>query len=147
MPSQPSPSLPRPAGVTITSFGYLHGAPPEGAHLTADVRHHFRDPHVSPLLRELDAADRRVRDSVLATPGVRDFIMAIVRAVQALRAGSAPGPVTVAIGCAGGRHRAPVIAITLARLLNAAGVTATVQHRDITRPVITRAAQAAGSVA
>jgi UPF0042 nucleotide-binding protein len=134
--------------VTITSFGYLHGAPPEGAHLTIDVRRHFRDPHVDPALRSLDATDRRVRDNVLRTPGICGLLMATVRAVQAFRAGPAPGPVDVAIGCAGGRHRAPAIAITLARLLTAAGITAIVRHRDMSKPVVERpTAAVAGSVA
>jgi UPF0042 nucleotide-binding protein len=134
--------------VTITSFGYLHGVPPEGAHLTIDVRRHFRDPHVDPSLRDLDATDRRVYDSVLRTPGVRDLVMATVQTIQAFRAGPAPGPVAIAIGCAGGRHRAPAIAIALARLLTAAGIPAAVEHRDISRPVVDRIPLAtAGSVA
>lgn len=36
----------------VSSFGYGH-APAPDAHLTFDVRHLFRDPHVSPRLRQL----------------------------------------------------------------------------------------------
>jgi len=64
------------APVEIVSFGYLHGPPPT-AHLILDLRSHFRDPHVDPGLRELTA----------------------------YRSGPSAGPVTVAVGCAGGRHR------------------------------------------
>jgi RNase adaptor protein for sRNA GlmZ degradation len=102
------------------------------------VRCHFRDPHVDPEVRDLDATNQRVYDTVLRTPGVRDLVVATVHAVQAFRAGSAGGPVSVAIGCAGGRHRAPAIAVTVTRCLKAAGIRAAVHHRDIGKPVIER---------
>lgn len=41
--------------VEIVSFGYLHGEPPQ-AHITLDLRNHFRDPHINPALREMTAA-------------------------------------------------------------------------------------------
>jgi RNase adaptor protein for sRNA GlmZ degradation len=131
---------PGPAEVTVISFGYGHGTAPVGAHITVDVRRHFRDPHVDPALRYLDATDKRVRNTVLRTPGVRDLVVATVHAVQAFRAGSAGGPVSVAVGCAGGRHRAPAIAMTLASCLKAAGIRTAVHHRDIGKPVIERVA-------
>lgn len=53
--------------VEIESFGYLHGEPP-AAHLTIDLREHFRDPHVSPELRYMTAHDEPVRTAVLNTP-------------------------------------------------------------------------------
>lgn len=129
-----------PADVTITSFGYGHGEPPGGAHLTIDVRCHFRDPHVDPALRDLDATDKQVYATVLQTPGIRDLVVATVHAIQAFRASSVGGPVSVAVGCTGGRHRAPAIAITLASCLKAAGIRTAVHHRDIGKPVIERTA-------
>lgn len=59
--------------VRIESFGYLHEAPP-AAHLTIDLRHHFKDPHVSPELRYMTAHDELVRTTVLNTPGVADLV-------------------------------------------------------------------------
>lgn len=56
--------------VEIVSFGYLHDAPP-AAHLTIDLRQHFRDPHVSPELRFMTADDAPVREAVLNTPASR----------------------------------------------------------------------------
>lgn len=41
-----------PVDITVVFFGYLHGEPPK-----ADLRHHFRDPHVNPGLRYLTARD------------------------------------------------------------------------------------------
>jgi RNase adaptor protein for sRNA GlmZ degradation len=52
--------------------------------------------------------------------------------------------VVIAVGCAGGRHRAPAIAAEAARLLESDGIPATVEHRDIGKPVISRNQEAAG---
>jgi hypothetical protein len=59
--------------VHIVSFGYGHGTPPE-AHLTLDLRHHFRNPHANPTLRGKTFADQSVRKAVLRTPGIRRFL-------------------------------------------------------------------------
>ncbi|MEU5546789.1 RNase adapter RapZ [Streptomyces sioyaensis] len=123
--------------VEIVSFGYLHDAPP-AAHLTIDLRHHFRDPHVSPELRYMTAEDEPVRTAVLNTPGITDLAAATARAVAAFAAGPSAGVVTVADGCAGGRHRAPTFALVLADLLRLAGHQVTVTHRDLHRPVVQR---------
>jgi UPF0042 nucleotide-binding protein len=129
------------APVTVTSFGYGHQdtdgrpVPPPAAHLTIDVRTHFRDPHVSPGLRHLTGTDEAVIDAVMATPGVHALIDAILDAVTAFRTAPVPSPVTVAVGCVGGRHRSVVIASFIAALLP--GKVGLV-HRDIARPVITR---------
>ncbi|MEU0979061.1 RNase adapter RapZ [Streptomyces griseus] len=123
--------------ITIVSFGFLHGEPPP-AHLTLDLRHHFRDPHVSPELRYMTAADEPVQRAVLGTPGITGLVGAVADAVNAFAAGPSAGPVTVADGCAGGRHRAPVFAQALADRLIADGHTVTVQHRDLHRPVVNR---------
>ncbi len=92
--------------IEIVSFGYLHGAP-DDAHLTVDLRHHFRDPHVSPELRYMTAHDAPVRAAVMTTPGIKELITATVMQIEAFLAGpSASGRlVRVAAGCAGGRHR------------------------------------------
>lgn len=128
---------PQKPDVEIISFGYLHDAPPP-AHLTLDLRHHFRDPHVSPELRYMTANDEPVRTAVLGTPGITDLVEATAMAVAAFASGPSTGTVTVADGCAGGRHRAPTFATALADRLRAAGHTATVHHRDIDKPVVDR---------
>lgn len=125
------------ATVEIVSFGYLHAAPP-AAHLTIDLRHHFRDPHVSPQLRHMTAHDEPVRAAVRATPGIRQLVDAAAAAVAAFTAGPSAGIVTVAAGCAGGRHRAPTFARDLAARLAEAGHSVTVRHRDLDKPVISR---------
>ncbi|MFH9416250.1 ATPase [Streptomyces sp. NPDC086843] len=125
------------AAVEIVSFGYLHAAAPT-AHLTIDLRHHFRDPHVSPELRYMTAADAPVRAAVLATPGITGLVEATATAVAAFASGPSAGTVTVADGCAGGRHRAPTFALALAERLRTDGHQVTVTHRDMARPVVQR---------
>lgn len=85
--------------VEIVSFGYLHGAPP-AAHLTIDLRHHFRDPHVSPELRYMTAADEPVRTAVLGTPGIAALVEATAAAVAGFASGPSTGTIVVADGCA-----------------------------------------------
>ncbi|MYS27678.1 ATPase, partial [Streptomyces sp. SID7804] len=74
------------AAVEIVSFGYLHDEPP-AAHLTIDLREHFRDPHVSPELRYMTAHDEPVRTAVLSTPGVAALALATAAAVEAYASG------------------------------------------------------------
>ena len=126
-----------PAPVRIVSFGYGHGDAPD-AHLTLDLRHHFRDPHVRPEMRELTAAHRRVRRTVLGTPGVKALLNATVDVVQAYDAGPSARSTVVAVGCVGGRHRSAVVAQALGRRLRRRGHEVTVEHRDLHRPVIAR---------
>jgi hypothetical protein len=125
------------AELAFISFGYGHAAPPP-ARITIDVREHFRDPHVNPALRRATAEDPRVVAAVLDTPGVGLLIASLAGVIAAYAAGRSPAPLTVAIGCAGGRHRSAVIAAELARHFAEAGVTVSLVHRDIARPVIER---------
>lgn len=123
--------------VEIISFGYGHGPAPD-AHITIDVRHHFRDPHINPELRNLTANDHAVVDAVLGTPGVNQTVAASAELVCGLLAGPTKGPVRVAVGCVGGRHRSAVMAQQIAHKLHRAGTNTHVTHRDLHRPVIAR---------
>lgn len=132
------------APVEVVSFGYGHQdasgeliAPP-AAHLTFDVRAHFKDPHVNPALRNLTAADQRVTQAVMSTAGVSELVTCIFGAVLAYQLAPSPAPIRVAVGCVGGRHRSAVIAAELAWRLDASGVPVTLTHRDINRAVIQR---------
>jgi RNase adaptor protein for sRNA GlmZ degradation len=131
--------------VVLRSFGYLHGAPGQGwgeapaeAHVVMDVRGHFRDPHDSPGLRQLTAADGQVRDAVLSTPGAAALAERIAGVAMAYLAGRGRGPVIIAVGCAGGRHRSAVITEHAARILSQRSVPVAVTHRDLHRPVAGR---------
>jgi hypothetical protein len=125
------------ADVVVTSFGYLHGGPPP-AHLTLDVRTHFRDPHIDPALRHMTAFDEPVRDAVMRTDGILPLVEAAGQTVAAYRAGPVKAQVAVAVGCAGGRHRAASVAMALAAYLRQDELHVALVHRDITRPVVDR---------
>lgn len=133
----PTPTHPDAADVVITSFGYLHAPPPE-AHLTVDLREHFRDLHVSPALRHLTARDAPVRAAVRATPGIDDLLAAVAAAVLAYQAGPSRAVLRVAVGCAGGRHRAAVFAGALEQRLREAALSVRMVHRDLDKPVVDR---------
>ncbi|MFG2623203.1 ATPase [Streptomyces sp. NPDC048507] len=133
------PSTDRPA-VTITSFGYGHQPDEQApaAHLTLDLRAHFRDPHVDPAMRELTGRDQEVITAVLSTPGIPALIAAAVAAARAFLGGPSAGPLHIAAGCVGGRHRSYVVASALGTLLS--DLDPTVVHLDVDRPVIRRPA-------
>ncbi|MCO6011736.1 ATPase [Actinoallomurus purpureus] len=140
--------------VRITTFGYLHnaglwgrlwalltgrGGTPPPAHITLDLRKHFKDPHINPALRPLTAHDEAVRAAVLITPGIKELIDATTAAVLAYLAGPSAGPVTVAIGCAGGRHRAAAFGMQLSEALTLLwSVPVTLTHRDLDKAVVDR---------
>jgi UPF0042 nucleotide-binding protein len=125
--------------VIVTSFGYLHGDPPE-ADITVDVRRHLRDPHVDPAFRELTGLDSRVIERVLDTPGALGLVNGLLIAIYALypMALQRDTPLKVAIGCAGGRHRSVVLADHLARSVCATWRLAAATHRDLDKPVVVR---------
>jgi UPF0042 nucleotide-binding protein len=124
------------AQVLVTSFGYGHADPPE-ADVTLDARRLLHDPHVDPAMREMTGLDETVRRRVLATRGAKAWIEHEAAAVRTLL-DHVGRPVTVAFGCAGGRHRSVVMASECARLLAAAGFEVHLEHRDVTKPLIRR---------
>ncbi|MFD7729553.1 ATPase [Kitasatospora phosalacinea] len=123
--------------INVVSFGFRHGEPPP-AQLVLDLRKHFRDPHASPTLRYMDAHDLPVRQAVLSTPGILELICAAGLLVDAYDAGPVDAPLTVAVGCAGGRHRAATVAIALADRLGKTGIPVRLEHRDLAKPVVER---------
>ncbi|MFE5332538.1 ATPase [Embleya sp. NPDC056575] len=123
--------------ITITTFGYLHGPAPD-ATITLDLRHHYRDPYVSPELRHLTADDAQVRTAVASTPGIPALVDATLATVTAYLAGPSPAPTTIAVGCAGGRHRAASVGMMLDTALRTRGHDVTLVHRDLARPVVER---------
>ncbi|MFF4821283.1 ATPase [Kitasatospora sp. NPDC001309] len=129
-----------PRTVRIVSFGYLHGEPP-AAHLTLDLRKHFRDPHaLSPEMVERTGFDADVQYVVMMTPGVVELMEATAAAVTAFAFGPSATTTVVATGCAGGRHRAVTTALYLSHLLISDGFRVEVEHRDVDKAVKPRTA-------
>ncbi|MGW0395892.1 RapZ C-terminal domain-containing protein [Streptomyces sp. NPDC003042] len=72
---------------------------------------------------DLDGLNPRVQYVVLATPGARELL-----------ADLPAGPRRIAIGCAGGRHRASGLAELLARALRERGREVEVEHLHVHLP-------------
>jgi UPF0042 nucleotide-binding protein len=120
----------RPSLVLI-SFGYLHlhdGTPPQADRIE-DVRDRLRDPAAARGILDLDGRDPRVQDIVLNTPGARELLDNLASYAQL-----PAGPRTIAIGCAGGKHRASSLIELLAQELRTRGRVAEVEHRHVHLP-------------
>ncbi|MEU5632113.1 RNase adapter RapZ [Streptomyces rishiriensis] len=122
--------------IMLTSFGYLHlpqdsaGRPvPPQADRIEDVRDRLRDPAAAREILDLDGLNPRVQDVVLNTPGARE-LLANLADYACLPA----GPRRIAIGCAGGRHRACGLTELLARALRDRGREVEVEHLHVHLP-------------
>jgi RNase adaptor protein for sRNA GlmZ degradation len=128
------------ASARVISFGFLHGPAPV-ADVVLDVRDVLHDPHVTPEFRELTGLDERVRRYVLDTADATFIVTNLVNLAYVLDTAAlarADRPVTVAIGCAGGRHRSVALASVVAERLTADGWSVAVEHRHVGRPVVRR---------
>lgn len=116
--------------IEIKSFGYLHSPPPQ-AELVLDARRYLRDPARVRTAGLLDATghDQTVRDMVITTPGAAAAVATLVMFASSFPAGQ--DLCTIAVGCAGGRHRSVTLAEEVARVLRNAGHTATVEHLHV----------------
>lgn len=124
--------------IRIVSFGYLHGDAPQTDIPPFDLRRSLFDPaHVpSGDMLDMTGLDVTVRRFVFGTTGALD-ILADAKAQTLAKA--ADRPVSVAFGCAGGRHRSVVLAQALHDQLQAAGHTVLVQHLHVHLPRVIKA--------
>ncbi|MGW1990111.1 RapZ C-terminal domain-containing protein [Embleya sp. NPDC001921] len=120
--------------IRVVSFGYGHADAPE-AEITLDLRRRFRNPHGDPAMRYRTGLDEDVFEHVLDTPGVRDLAAVIALAAHDL-AHAVPGPIIVACGCIGGRHRSVAVARHIADILGDGCSRIEIEHRDVHRPVL-----------
>jgi UPF0042 nucleotide-binding protein len=118
--------------VTISSFGFRHGAP-RGLDMMFDVRF-LPNPHFVPELRALTGRDPAVIQYLQSESEVEDTIARFVALLAYLlpkfrREGKSY--LTVGIGCTGGRHRSVMTAEAINKQLNELGYRSKVVHRDI----------------
>jgi UPF0042 nucleotide-binding protein len=122
--------------VTLLSFGFKHGLPPD-ADLVFDVRF-LANPHFVPELRARTGRDHRIARFLLQYPETGEFLErtgALLRFLLPRYAHEGKSYVTVAIGCTGGRHRSVFVAEALRRrLTDVPGVRLRVRHRDVGVP-------------
>jgi UPF0042 nucleotide-binding protein len=121
--------------VTLLTFGYKYGLPPDADHV-ADCRF-LPNPFWIDELRPFTGQDARVRDYVLGLPGAQEFIDGYVGALRPVLEGyrrENKRQVTIALGCTGGKHRSVAIAEEIGRRLRSIpGVAVSVRHRDLGR--------------
>jgi UPF0042 nucleotide-binding protein len=124
--------------VNVLSFGYKYGIPVD-ADLVLDCRF-IPNPHWIPELRPLSGLDEKVKSTVLANPGVGQFVDTYVSLIQQMLPGylrEGKKYLTVAIGCTGGKHRSVSVAREIADKLDGDGagmtISAHASHRDVGR--------------
>jgi UPF0042 nucleotide-binding protein len=120
--------------IALVSFGYKYGIP-VGMDLVLDVRF-LPNPFFVPELKPLDGMDARVREYVMRHPEARRFIDELARLLGFLiplyrREGKSY--LTIGLGCTGGRHRSPTLALELAHRLEGESIGVQVRHHDIAR--------------
>lgn len=117
--------------VSITSFGYRHGVPPD-ADLVFDVRF-LPNPNYIPAFKELTGRHPKVARYIRSFPQTREFIDRISELLIYLiphYAQEGKSYLTISFGCTGGHHRSVMIADATTRNLTAAGYNVKVNHRD-----------------
>ena len=124
--------------VNVLSFGYKYGIPVD-ADLVLDCRF-IPNPHWIPELRPLSGLDEKVKSTVLANPGVGQFVDTYVSLIQQMLPGylrEGKKYLTVAIGCTGGKHRSVSVAREITDKLDGDGagltISAHASHRDVGR--------------
>jgi len=123
------------SGLTIMSFAYSRGDPPE-ANLLFDMRF-LRNPHWQDDLRALSGLDAPVGAYIAGDEAYDDAlarIEALLLALLPLYLADGKAFVRIAFGCTGGRHRSVHVAERVAGRLRVAGFSPSLDHRDLAAP-------------
>lgn len=118
--------------ITILSFGYRHGLPPD-ADLVFDLRC-LPNPHFQEELRPLTGQDPEVAKFLLDDPRARSYLEQLwgfLRFAFPFYLQEGRAYLTIALGCTGGRHRSVAAAEYLVGQFQAEGREVGVRHRDI----------------
>lgn len=118
--------------VSIISFGFKRGIPPDSDYVY-DCRF-LSNPFNVESLKPLTGLDMPVHDYVMAQEKTAAFIRNIVSMVRLVMQDykqDVKKTLVLAIGCTGGKHRSVVIAAKINGLLEKAGISSALQHRDI----------------
>ena len=124
----------RPLRVTVVSFGFKHGLPPD-ADLVLDVRF-LPNPHYDPRLKARSGRDPQVAGFVLDRPETARFLALTKPLLDFLLPqyqAEGRAEVVLAIGCTGGRHRSVALAEVLGEHLRSGARAVEVVHRDVDR--------------
>lgn len=127
-----SPEPANAPSLSIMSFGYRYGVPPQ-ADLVFDVRF-LPNPYFIPELKPFTGAHPKVAAYVLDRPESRTFLEKVVDLCQFLFPrfqSEGKAYLTVALGCTGGKHRSVAIAHELHRRLTLPGSRVQLWDRDV----------------
>jgi len=118
--------------LTLMSFGFKYGVPKE-LDLCFDARF-IDNPYFVDELRALSGLDEKVFTYVLKNPRAGSFVDRVAELLRFLypyyqEEGKAY--LTLAIGCTGGRHRAPALVGALSKCIQFVGSKVRIEHRDI----------------
>lgn len=121
--------------ITLMSFGYLHGLP-EQADTVIDTRG-LKNPFYIPELKEKSGLDKEVRDYIFSFPDTKEYLDAVMEMLrirlQLYAQWNSPlrHPLTIAVGCTGGRHRSVTMTLAIADKLRGMGYPVEICHRDL----------------
>lgn len=127
-----SPDLTNAPSISILSFGYRYGVPPQ-ADLVLDVRF-LPNPYFIPEMKGLTGTDPRVARFVVDRADAQKFLEKVVDLCRFLFPryhGEGKAYLTVAVGCTGGKHRSVAIARELCQRLSADGTPVQLWDRDV----------------
>jgi UPF0042 nucleotide-binding protein len=118
--------------VSVLSFGYKHGVPPE-ADLVFDARF-LPNPNFVPRLRRLSGANPQVVSYLRRQPETAAFlrrVLSLLRFVLPRHEREGRSYLTIAVGCTGGRHRSVMLANAIGAAVRKRGFPVRVGHRDL----------------
>jgi UPF0042 nucleotide-binding protein len=118
--------------VSVLSFGYKHGVPPE-SDLVFDARF-LPNPNFVPRLRALSGADAAVAAYLRRQPETGAFlrkVLSLVAFVLPRHEREGRSYLTIAVGCTGGRHRSVMLANAIGSSVRKRGFPVRVVHRDL----------------
>ena len=121
--------------ITVLSFGFLYGLPAE-ADMVLDTRG-MANPFYVPALSKLTGLDGPVQDFIWQDEDSSAYLEAMIEMLrlrmQLFEQWDSPNrkPLTIAVGCTGGRHRSVATALRLSEALQAWGYQVTLKHREL----------------
>jgi len=118
--------------VSVTSFGYRFGIPPE-SDLVIDVRI-LPNPFFEPSLKARTGLDRRVIRFMRSFEETQTMLQKTVdymRFLLPFYLSEGKSYLTISFGCTGGKHRSVFMAEQVGHVLAADGYDVSVSHRDI----------------
>lgn len=125
---------PKKMTVSLVSFGYKFGIPPE-VDLLFDVRF-LPNPYFIEKLRAFAGTSPKVRKFMLSQDGTSEFfdkLYPLLNHTIPLYEQEGRSYLTIGIGCTGGRHRSPAIVQEIEKTLKKQKIKTTVAHRDLDR--------------